>query len=58
MSAGGIWDPASPFYAFGGAFFPLDQHVFADRQENVQLDNTVQEKSKIKGHSLTHRSRA
>lgn len=53
VSAGGIWDPASPFYAFGGAFFPLDQHVFADRQENVQLDNTVQEKSKIKGHSLT-----
>ena len=53
VSAGGIWDPASPFYAFGGAFFPLDQHVFADRQENVQLDNNVQEKSKIKGHSLT-----
>lgn len=53
VSAGNIFDPTSPLYAFGGAFFPLDQYVFADRQENVQLDNNVHEKSKIKGHSLT-----
>lgn len=48
-----IFDPNSPLYAFGGAFFPLDQYTFPNRQENVQIDNDVEETSDISGHTLS-----
>lgn len=48
-----IFDPASPSYAFGGAFFPLDQYTDANRTTTAALDAPVYEKSRSYGHALT-----
>lgn len=49
-----IFDPNSPGFAYGGAFFPL--HLFAnpERQSTASIDgNPLFERSRTYGHSLT-----
>lgn len=48
-----IFDPASPGYAFGGAFFPLDRYTNPDRVSTASIDGDVYEKSRSYGHALT-----
>lgn len=49
-----IFDPNSPGYAFGGAFFPLNLYERADRQSTASLDaNPLYERSRTYGHALT-----
>ena len=48
-----IFDPNSPGYAFGGAFFPLDRYTNANRQTVASIDGAVYEKSRSYGHALT-----
>jgi len=48
-----IFDPASPGYAFGGAFFPLNLYDRKDRQSTASLDANIFERSKSTGHALT-----
>lgn len=49
-----IFDPNSPGYAFGGAFFPLNLYENADRQSTASLDaNPLYERSRTYGHALT-----
>jgi len=50
---GGIFDPSSPAYAFGGAFFPYDKYVNTDRQKNASINTNVFERVRVYGHSLT-----
>ncbi|MEP3890542.1 MAG: TonB-dependent receptor [Hellea sp.] len=54
VSENNIFDPNSPAYAFGGAFFPLDLYVNADRQFTGTTDSpNIYEISKVQGHNLT-----
>ena len=54
VSQNNIFDPNSPAYAFGGAFFPLDLYVNADRQFTGTTDSpNIFEMSKVQGHNLT-----
>jgi len=48
-----IFDPNSPGYAFGGAFFPLDKYTSATRVSTASIDGPVYEKNRSYGHSLT-----
>ncbi len=48
-----LFDPASPAYAFGGAFFPLDRYTNPKRQTVASIDGAVYEKSRSYGHALT-----
>jgi iron complex outermembrane recepter protein len=48
-----IFDPASPSYAFAGAFFPLNLYDRKDRQDKASLDANLFERSKATGHALT-----
>lgn len=48
-----IFDPASPGYAFGGAFFPLDRYTNPDRVSTASIDGDVYEQSRSYGHALT-----
>lgn len=48
-----IFDPASPSFAFGGAFFPLHQYTNPDRQTVASIDGAVYERSRAYGHALT-----
>ncbi len=48
-----IFDPKSPGYAYGGAFFPLDKYTAADRVGTASIDGQVYEKSRSYGHALT-----
>ncbi|MCP5395270.1 MAG: TonB-dependent receptor [Sphingomonadaceae bacterium] len=48
-----IFDPGSPGYAFGGAYFPLDLYANPDRQTTASIDGAVYEKSRSYGHALT-----
>ena len=48
-----IFDPASPGYAFGGAFFPLDRYTNPTRQSVASVDGAIYEKSRSYGHALT-----
>jgi len=48
-----IFDPNSPSYAFGGAFFPLDKYTRPDRVKTASIDAPVYEKSRSYGHALT-----
>ncbi|WEK42089.1 MAG: TonB-dependent receptor [Candidatus Sphingomonas colombiensis] len=48
-----IFDPSSPGYAFGGAFFPLNLYVRPDRQSTASLDSPLFERSTVTGHALT-----
>ena len=48
-----LFDPASPAYAFGGAFFPLDRYTNPTRQTVASIDGAVYEKSRSYGHALT-----
>ena len=54
VSENNIFDPNSPAYAFGGAFFPLDLYVNADRQFTGTTDSpNIFEISQVQGHNLT-----
>ncbi len=48
-----IFDPGSPSYAFGGAFFPLDTVANPDRVTSAAIDAPVYERSRSYGHALT-----
>ncbi|HMS21583.1 TonB-dependent receptor [uncultured Sphingorhabdus sp.] len=48
-----IFDPASPSFAFGGAFFPLHQYTNPERQKVASIDGSVYERSRAYGHALT-----
>ncbi len=48
-----IFDPGSPSYAFGGAFFPLDTVANPDRITSAAIDAPVYERSRSYGHALT-----
>lgn len=48
-----IFDPGSPSYAFGGAFFPLDRVANPDRVTTAAIDAPVYERSRSYGHALT-----
>ncbi|WP_408591352.1 TonB-dependent receptor [Novosphingobium sp.] len=49
-----IFDPNSPGYAFGGAFFPLNLYVNPQRQSSASIDgNPLYERSRTYGHALT-----
>ncbi|WP_374527063.1 TonB-dependent receptor [Novosphingobium sp.] len=48
-----IFDPASPGYAYGGAFFPLDHYTSATRVITASIDAPAYEKSRSYGHALT-----
>lgn len=48
-----IFDPGSPSYAFGGAFFPLDQIANPERITTAAIDAPVYERSRSYGHALT-----
>lgn len=48
-----IFDPASPAYAFGGAFFPIDLYADPQRQTTASIDGQIYERSRAYGHALT-----
>jgi len=48
-----IFDPASPSFAFGGAFFPLHLYANPKRQSVASIDGNVYERSRAYGHALT-----
>lgn len=48
-----IFDPGSPSYAFGGAFFPLDTVANPERVTTAAIDAPVYERSRSYGHALT-----
>ncbi|HEY4548529.1 MAG TPA: TonB-dependent receptor [Pedomonas sp.] len=51
---GGIFDPASPAYAFGGAIFPIDQFVQPrERSSEGRADAPLRDYAKSWGHGLT-----
>lgn len=48
-----IFDPGSPGYAFGGAFFPLNLYTNSNRTETAAIDAPAYERSRSYGHGLT-----
>lgn len=48
-----IFDPASPGYAFGGAFYPLNLYDRTERQSTTSNDAPIFERSKVTGHAFT-----
>ncbi|MCB2089466.1 MAG: TonB-dependent receptor [Sphingomonadaceae bacterium] len=48
-----IFDPGSPSYAFGGAFFPIDLYANPERQTTASIDGAIYERSRAYGHALT-----
>ena len=48
-----LFDPASPGYAFGGAFFPLDKYTAEKRLKVASVDGDIYERSRAYGHALT-----
>lgn len=48
-----IFDPGSPSFAFGGAFFPLHLYADPDRQKVASINGAVYERSRAYGHALT-----
>lgn len=48
-----IFDPNSPGYAYGGAYFPLDRYTNPDRSSTGSIDGDVYERSRSYGHALT-----
>ena len=48
-----IFDPASPGYAFGGAFFPLNLYTQPNRVTTAAIDAPAYERSRSYGHALT-----
>ena len=48
-----IFDPGSPSFAFGGAFFPLHLYANPKRQGVASIDGGVYERSRAYGHALT-----
>lgn len=54
VAAGGIFDPSSPAYAFGGAFFPVDGSIRPrSREGQGSADSPVRDYAKSWGHALT-----
>lgn len=52
---GGIFDPTSPMYAFGGAFFPYDKFTSDEYQRDAAIDADSFERTRVYGHNLTLR---
>lgn len=52
---GGIFDPASPMYQFGGAFFPYDKYTSDEYQRNASVNSNAFERTRVYGHNLTLR---
>ncbi|MDT0575317.1 TonB-dependent receptor [Croceicoccus sp. F390] len=50
---GNIFDPGSPLYQFGGAFFPYDKYVSSEYRKTALINTNVYEDSRVFGHSLT-----
>jgi iron complex outermembrane receptor protein len=48
-----IFDPKSPGYAYGGAYFPLDRYTNPVRSGTAAIDAPAYEKSRSYGHALT-----
>jgi len=48
-----LFDPASPAYAFGGAFFPIEKFANPKRQSVASIDGDIYERSRSYGHALT-----
>lgn len=48
-----IFDPASPGYAYGGAYLPLDRYTNPERQGTASIDAPAYERSRSYGHALT-----
>ena len=48
-----IFDPASPGFPFGGAFFPLHTVANPNRVETASIDAPAYERSRSYGHALT-----
>jgi iron complex outermembrane receptor protein len=48
-----IFDPHSPGYAYGGAYFPLDKYTSSTRLDTASINGAVYEKSRSYGHALT-----
>ncbi|MDD3798660.1 MAG: TonB-dependent receptor [Novosphingobium sp.] len=48
-----IFDPSSPGYIYGGAYFPLNLYTNPDRISTASIDAKVYEKSRSYGHALT-----
>lgn len=48
-----IFDPASPSFPFGGAFFPLHRYANPNRQSVASIDGAVFERSRAYGHAAT-----
>jgi iron complex outermembrane receptor protein len=48
-----LFDPASPGYAFGGAFFPIEKFANPERQSVASIDGDIYERSRSYGHALT-----
>ena len=48
-----IFDPKSPGYAYGGAYFPLDKYTSTTRVTTAAIDAPAYEKSRSYGHALT-----
>ena len=48
-----IFDPASPGYPFGGAFFPLNLYTNPNRATTAAIDAPAYERSRSYGHALT-----
>jgi len=55
VGEGGIFDPTSPAYAFGGAFFPYEKYVSEDYQRDASVDSNSYDRSRVYGHNLTLR---
>ena len=48
-----LFDPNSPGYAFGGAYFPLEKYTQTKRVSTASIDGDIYERSRSYGHALT-----
>ncbi len=48
-----LFDPNSPGFPFGGAFFPIQLYANPDRQTTASIDGDIYERSEAYGHALT-----
>ena len=48
-----LFDPNSPSFPFGGAFFPIQLYANPERQTTASIDGDIYERSEAYGHALT-----
>jgi len=48
-----LFDPNSPGYAYGGAYFPLEKYAQPNRVTTASIDGDIYERSRSYGHALT-----